>query len=39
MTSPAELETSERYMQIARQWFTQGWRGNLAMADDTASPM
>jgi predicted ester cyclase len=31
--SPAELETSERYMQIARQWFTEGWTGNLALAD------
>ncbi len=33
MTSQAELETSERYMQVARQWFTEGWAGNLAMAD------
>ena len=33
MTSPAELETSEQYMQIARRWFTAGWTGNLAMAD------
>ena len=33
MTSPAELETRERYMQIARRWFTEGWAGNLAMAD------
>lgn len=33
MMSPAELETSERYMQIARRWFTEGWRGDLAMAD------
>jgi predicted ester cyclase len=33
MTSQAELETSERYMQVARQWFTAGWAGNLAMAD------
>jgi len=32
MTSPAELETSEQYMQIARWWFTEGWMGNLAMA-------
>ncbi len=37
MTSPAELETSERYMQIARRWFTEGWTGNLAMADDIFS--
>jgi predicted ester cyclase len=34
MTSPAELETSERYMAIARRWFTDGWAGNLVMADD-----
>ena len=34
MTSPAELETSERYMAIARRWFTDGWTGDLAMADD-----
>jgi len=33
MTSPAELDASERYMQIARQWFTEGWTGDLAMAD------
>ena len=32
MTSPAKLETSERYMQIARRWFTEGWTGNLALA-------
>ena len=33
MTSPAELGTSKRYMQIARRWFTEGWTGNLVMAD------
>ena len=33
MVSPAELEPSERYMHIARQWFTKGWAGNLALAD------
>ena len=33
MSSPAESDTSERYMQIARQWFTEGWTGDLAMAD------
>jgi predicted ester cyclase len=33
MTSRSDLETSQRYMQIARQWFTEGWTGNLAMAD------
>ena len=37
MTSPAELETSERYMRIARQWFTRGWTGDLAMANDIFS--
>jgi predicted ester cyclase len=33
MTSPAELETSERYMQVARRWFNEGWTGNLELAD------
>jgi predicted ester cyclase len=33
MMSPAEPESSERYMQIARRWFTEGWAGNLATAD------
>jgi len=37
MASPDELETSERYMAIARRWFTEGWTGNLAMADDIFS--
>jgi predicted ester cyclase len=37
MTSPAELETSERYVAIARRWFTEGWTGDLAMADDIFS--
>jgi predicted ester cyclase len=43
MTTPAEpqtseaSETSERYMRIARQWFTEGWTGSLAMADDIFS--
>ncbi len=37
MTSPAEPETSERYMQVARRWFTEGWTGNLALADDLFS--
>jgi hypothetical protein len=32
MANPAEPETSERYMAIARRWFTQGWTGNLAIA-------
>ena len=37
MTTPAEPETgdtSERYLRIARRWFTEGWTGDLAMADD-----
>jgi predicted ester cyclase len=37
MTSPAEPEASERYLAIARRWFTEGWTGNLAMADDIFS--
>jgi len=37
MTSAAELETSEQYMAIARRWFTDGWTGNLAMAEDIVS--
>ena len=40
MTTPAGLEaseTSERYMRIARRWFTEGWTGSLAMADDIFS--
>jgi hypothetical protein len=28
------VETSEQYMAIALGWFTEGWTGNLAMADD-----
>jgi len=32
MTSPAEVDASERYMQVARRWFTEGWTGDLAMA-------
>jgi predicted ester cyclase len=35
MANPAEPET--RYMAIARRWFTEGWTGNLAMADDIFS--
>jgi predicted ester cyclase len=37
MASTADLEAGERYLQIARQWFTDGWTGNLAMADDIFS--
>ena len=34
MANPAELESSKRYLAIARRWFTEGWAGNLAMAGD-----
>jgi predicted ester cyclase len=37
MTSAADFDASERYTHIARQWFTEGWRGNLALADDIFS--
>ena len=37
MANRAELETSERYMAIARLWFTKGWTGDLAMAGDIFS--
>lgn len=37
MTSAAEVETSKRYTEIARRWFTDGWRGDLAMADQIFS--
>jgi steroid delta-isomerase-like uncharacterized protein len=30
-------EPGDRYQQIARQWFTEGWTGNLALADDIFS--
>jgi len=33
MTSAAELESGKRYMEIARRWFTDGWTGDLAMAE------
>jgi predicted ester cyclase len=33
MTSAAEREASERYMEIARRWFTAGWTGDLAIAE------
>jgi steroid delta-isomerase-like uncharacterized protein len=31
------METSERYLEIARRWFTDGWTGDLAMANDIFS--
>ncbi len=34
MSESRDMETSERYMEIARRWFTDGWTGDLAMADD-----
>jgi predicted ester cyclase len=37
MTNPADLATSEQYMQIARRWFTEGWTGDLAMASSIFS--
>jgi predicted ester cyclase len=33
MKGPAEPETGEQYLAMARRWFTEGWRGDLAMAD------
>ena len=33
MTSAAELESGKRYMEIARRWFTDGWTGDLSMAE------
>jgi predicted ester cyclase len=40
MTNSSELTGSgagERYLRIAQQWFTDGWTGNLALADDIFS--
>jgi predicted ester cyclase len=37
MTSPAESDISQQYLQIARRWFTEGWTGNLALAEDIFS--
>src|SRR5580704_1335275 len=31
------IETRERYLEIARRWFTDGWTGDLAMAGDIFS--
>jgi predicted ester cyclase len=37
MTSQAPADPGEQYMEIARRWFTEGWTGNLALADDIFS--
>ena len=37
MASMAEPQTGEQYMRIARQWFAEGWTGNLALADEIFS--
>jgi steroid delta-isomerase-like uncharacterized protein len=37
MPSTAESQAGEQYMRVARQWFTEGWTGNLALADDIFS--
>ena len=34
MTDRADCE---RYMNMARRWFTKGWAGNVALADDLFS--
>ena len=33
----ADRADSERYMNMARRWFTEGWAGNIALADDLFS--
>ena len=35
--SSAQPGTGETYMAVARRWFTEGWTGDLAMADDIFS--
>ena len=37
MTNAAEPESGERYLDVARRWFTDGWTGDLAMADSIFS--
>jgi steroid delta-isomerase-like uncharacterized protein len=37
MASAAEPDTGERYLETARRWFTEGWTGNLALAEDIFS--
>jgi predicted ester cyclase len=31
------METSEKYLAIARRWFTEGWQGELALAGEIFS--
>jgi predicted ester cyclase len=31
------METSEKYLAIARRWFTEGWQGELALAGEVFS--
>lgn len=33
----AEQADGEHYMDTARRWFTEGWAGNIALADDIFS--
>jgi predicted ester cyclase len=33
MTSSTDREASELYLRAARRWFTEGWTGDLGMAD------
>ena len=33
----ADRADSERSMNLARRWFTEGWAGNVALADDLFS--
>jgi hypothetical protein len=33
----ADRADSERYMNMARRWFTEGWTGNIVLADDLFS--
>ena len=33
----ADRADSERSMNMARQWFTEGWAGNVELADDLFS--
>ena len=33
----ADRTDSERHMNMARRWFTEGWTGNIALADDLLS--